>query len=731
MPVWGGVRYVDLYPGVDLVVGTGLAPALDGGRPLGSPLPWRLETRKGADLAAVRLRVEGADAATVGDAGLRLSTAAGDLTLPLLAAERQNVERSNVERANERAFDVTAPFAIAHADRQSQIQNPQSNGLPYATFLGGSDYDNGYGIAVDGAGQAYITGETRSADFPASLGPGYDTSYNGGTCAPTPCPDAFVVKLDAAGTALLYATFLGGSDDDWGTGIAVDGAGQAYVTGTTLSADFPASLGPGYDTSFNGVTAILCPDAFVVKLDAAGTHLIYATFLGGNHNDWGYGIAVDGAGQAYVTGSTQSADFPASLGPGYDTSFNGYWGTDAFVVKLDAAGAHLLYATFLGGRWWEQGYGIAVDAAGQAYVTGGTDSADFPAGPGYDIVFNGGGYGGTYDAFIVKLDAAGTHLLYATFLGGGYSDYGYAIAVDGAGQAYVTGDTTSADFPAGPGYDTSFNGLDDCPDYANCGDAYVVKLDAAGTTLRYATFLGGSNRDGGSGIAVDGAGQAYVTGHTSSADFPASLGPGYDTSFNGGGDWGDAFVVKLDATGTHLLYATFLGGYRSDWGNGIAVDGAGQAHVTGRTDSANFPASLGPGYDTSYNGVGDDFVGAGDAFLVKLDMPPWAGWAQGDRPLLVPPAGAAAVVAYGNQAPPVPFTAHVTGAALFDTGEISGTTSISMTLPDASGSYTMRLIPAIGATAGQTLTVQVEIGPVTLTKDGWIARQVWLPLILR
>ena len=212
-------------------------------------------------------------------------------------------------------------------------------------------------------------------------------------------------------------------------------------------------------------------------------------------------------------------------------------------------------------------------------------------------------------------------------------------------------------------------------------DAFVVKLDAAGATLHYATYLGANNWDDGFAIAVDGAGQAYVTGKTDSADFPASLGPGYDTNHNGNND---AFVVKLNAAGAALRYATFLGGSGDEEGTGIAVDGNSQAYVTGYTGSANFPASLGPGYDTSYNG-------SDDAFVVKLDMP-WASWAQGDRPLLVPPAGADAVVDYGNMTPPVPLVAQVAGAALFDTGG-GGSTSINTTLPDGSGSYALRFDP--------------------------------------
>ena len=569
VPVWSGVRYADLYPGIDLVVGGGA------GR-----WTWRMEVDAEVDdpdaaLAAVQLRVEGADSLSLSEGGLQLETAVGALALPLLQSLDAEGQTLAADAPRVEGFAVAAPFALASLTPQAAPA--QAGGLVYSTFLGGSSYDEGYGIAVDGLGQAHVIGSTSSSNFP--VGPGYDTDHNIGD-------DVFVAKLNAAGTALLYATFLGGSSHDEGYGIAVDALGQAYVTGSTASRGFPA--GPGYDTGYVGNT-----DAFVVKLNAAGTALLYATFLGGHDYDRGTGIAVDGLGQAYVTGHTKSAwTFP--VGPGYDTDYNGY--EDCFVVKLNAAGTALLYSTFLGGSDFNRGHGIAVDAMGQAYVTGYTTAADFPAGPGYDTDFNGG-----WDAFVVKLNAAGTALLYSTFLGGGGDDTGSGIAVDGLGQAYVTGRTWSFDFPAGPGYDTDFNGY---------VDAFVVKLNAAGTALLYATYVGGSRRDRGWGIAVDAMGQAYVTGTTSSPDFPA--GPGYDTDYNGNSD---VFVAKLNAAGTALLYATFLGGSDDDGlrdeygtiGTAIAVDAMGRAYATASTYSADFPSTPGA-YSVTYSGCTDAFV---------------------------------------------------------------------------------------------------------------------------
>jgi len=609
VPVYAGVRYLDLYPGVDLVVGAGLAPAP--GRPQGSPLPWRLEVRDGADLSAIRLRVEGAEAVELlpsPDAGegqgVRVATALGDFSLPLLAVEGATPEGQPVTfNLKPGTFEVSFPFSAAphlplslsspEAAGDPAISQDNPDDLLYATFLGGSDWDGGYDIAVDGSGAAYVTGWTYSTDFPATPG-AFDTTYSGSG-------DAFVAKLNPAGSALAYATFLGGSSEDEGYAIAVDGSGATYIVGRTYSSGFPTTPG-AFDRTHNGGS-----DAFVVKLNVTGTALAYATFLGGSGNDYGEAIAVDGSGAAYVTGWTYSTDFPVTPGA-FDTTYNGY--DDAFVAKLAPAGSALAYATFLGGSSYELGTGIAVDGGGAAYVTGYTNSPDFPATPGaFDTTHNG-----YWDAFVAKLNPAGSTLAYATFLGGGGNDYGEAIAVDGSGAAYVTGWTYSTDFPATAGaFDTTHNGAGGYP------DAFVAKLAPAGSALAYATFLGGSGVDWSCAVAVDGGGAAYVTGVACSSDFPAtpgafdtSCGTDGDCNYDGSATYGDGFVAKLNPAGSALAYATFLGGSGNDYGYGIAVDADGAAYVTGDTYSADFPATPGA-FDATHNG-------SYDAFVAKLAM---------------------------------------------------------------------------------------------------------------
>jgi hypothetical protein len=320
--------------------------------------------------------------------------------------------------------------------------------------------------------------------------------------------------------------------------------------------------------------------------------LDYSTFLGGELIDFGEGIAVDKSGSAYVTGLTQSADYPTTPGA-FDITDNG--DKDVFVTKLNASGSELVYSTLLGGAAFDRGLGIAVDGSGRAYVTGYTESDNYPTTTGaYDFSFNGG----FTDAFVTKLNASGSALAYSTFLGGTSPDFGFGIAVDGEGRAYVTGSTSSPDYPTTRGaFDRTFTGA---------SNTLVTKLNASGSALVYSTYLGGSGGgDAGSGIAVDTTGRAYVAGQTSSVDFPTTRGAfdrTLDRNFNE-----DAFVTTLNASGSELVYSTFLGGRFRDWSNGIAVDGSGRAYVTGYTESDNYPTTPNA-FDTTSDGFSDAFV---------------------------------------------------------------------------------------------------------------------------
>jgi parallel beta-helix repeat protein len=390
--------------------------------------------------------------------------------------------------------------------------NPQG-ALVYSTYLGGTETDEGNGIAVDSEGNVYLTGHTYSTDFPLQ-NPLQNTKY----CY----EDAFVTKINPTGTALIYSTYLGGNNRDSGNGIAVDSSGNAYITGTTFSTDFPLQ-NPLQNTN-QGYS-----DAFVTKINASGTVLVYSTYLGGTDEDKSGGIAVDMAGDVYITGTTWSADFPLQ-NPLQNTN-QGY--SDAFVTKINPTGTALTYSTYLGGTDTDQGSGIAVDSNGNAYITGTTVSTDFPLQNPLQT------YQGNSDAFATKINPTGTALTYSTYLGGTNIDQGSGIAVDRAGNIYITGTTASTDFP-----------LQNPLQITNHGylDAFVTKINPTGTALTYSTYLGGTNNDTSYGIAVDRAGNAYITGYTWSTDFPLQ------NPIQTYQDNQDGFVAKIAAeVGTNMV----------------------------------------------------------------------------------------------------------------------------------------------------------------------------------
>jgi hypothetical protein len=464
--------------------------------------------------------------------------------------------------------------------------------LSYSTYLGGSGIDAANAIAVAPDNTAFVVGSTFSANFPTihALQP----DEGGGPDFPQ---DAFVAKISADGSTLLYSTYLGGANKDFGNGIAVDNSGSAYVTGTTLSPNFPVTTN-SFDTlcgadgkcgaSWNP-GGFLVTNAFVTKLNPAGSGLVYSTFFGYYENVSGQAIAVDTNGDAFLTGYTTAnftptvtiappnlppPPFPISL-----TAFQTIYGggtTNAFVAKFDATGSTVLYSSYLGGNTEDAAYGIAVDSNANTYIAGLTYSTNFPTTAGA-LQSTAGGAG---DAFAAKwdLNASGAaSLIYSTYIGGSGLDQGNGVAVDSDGNAYVTGLTNSASFGFTPAGFQSAN--------AGEGDAFVAKLTTTGA-LSYFTYLGGTHADAGTGIAVDSTGNAYLTGTTVSTDFPTA-GAVFQPAYGGGN--ADSFVAKLDPTGKTLVYSSYLGGTNTELASGIAVDTTGSAYVTGQTCSEDFP----------------------------------------------------------------------------------------------------------------------------------------------
>jgi hypothetical protein len=562
VPGFREVAIKNLYPGIDLHF-----HSKDQGGVF-----YEFVTATGADPGQVEVAYEGIEGVTCGAGGWSLaSTFSGESNSLVLSAEDlvRYVVGDQVADNGEASGKVVSRSALQSAGVGDVV-------LDYSTFLGGSGDESGAAIAVDKNGCAYVTGTTSSSDFPTENG--YSTGFGGAS-------DLFVVKLSASGDALVYATYLGGSASDYGMSLAVDSTGCAYITGFTMSNDFPVLA--GYDMTRND---LYYTDVIVTKLSSSGNSLVYSTYLGGTADEYGSGIAVDESLCAYVTGNTGSSDFPTVNG--YDSDYNG--GYDCFVTKLSSTGSALAYSTFLGGTGSDDCYDIAVDHLGCAYVTGGTGSSGFPMLNAYDA-----GLGGNYDAFVTKLSSSGGALAYSTYLGGAGNDCGESVAVDSLGCAYLTGYTPSADFPIVNGFDSHYDGK---------LDAFVTKVSSAGNTLVYSTFLGGSNdglggqgMDEGYDIAVDKAGCAYITGYSSCSDFP--LKAPYDAFCDGT----DAFVTQLAPSGDSLILSTYLGQLYVDAGYAIAVDSAGRAYVTGETGYELFPVTSGS-YDVSYNGGSDGFV---------------------------------------------------------------------------------------------------------------------------
>lgn len=621
------IRYENLWPGVDLTY-DGDAPRLK--------YAFRLEP--GATPGQIRLAYRGATGVRVAANGdLEISTPHGAFRdgSPV-AYQEVGGKRVEVPVAYELASDAKSyGFRVGNYDPTLPLEIDPAV-FVYAGFIGGEGKERGLGIAVDAEGHAYVVGQTCSSDFPAGVGP--DTTQNG-DC------DAFIAKVATDGTGLVYAGYIGGAAEDFADAVAVDAAGNAYVTGYTSSDEtsFPVTVGP--DLTYNDADGVGTIDAFVAKVNATGTALDYAGYIGGTGFEFAENVAVDAEGHAYVTGLTSSpqSSFPVAVGP--DLTFNSppphdpltlddfFEIFDAFIAKVRVDGTGLDYCGYIGGSHTDGALlfggfsgsyltagGIAIDGDGNAYVSGATDSAEdtFPDGdgfgslPGFDQFFGGHG-----DAWVVKVNAAGTGFDYATYIGGSLSDAAQGMAVDAEGSAYAVGWTGSDDgsFPVLMGPDLSFNGL------FGAFDAFVTKLSPDGTELVYSGFIGGKDEETAYHVVVDPGGYAYITGETRSDEetFPVVGGP--DLTHNGLNVQGirvlNAWVAKLKPVpddpepANNYVFNGYIGGSGTTKGFDVAVDAGGAAYVAGDVvPTLTFPIVVGPGTIPGGNW---------DAFLAKVD----------------------------------------------------------------------------------------------------------------
>jgi PKD repeat protein len=575
VPTYGAVAYRDVLPGTDLVFS-----GTEGF------LKREFVLSPGADPRSIVMKYQGAESLSVDDDGnLLVGTPLGTLyeaapvSYQIIGGERVDVySRYILLEEDQVGFEVGT-----YNQEYPLVIDPE---LDYSTYLGGSNEDRGYSVAVDSAGSAYITGFTKSTDFPLPLAMVYQDLLAGGS-------DAFVTKLTPDGTQLVYSTYLGGSADDVGTGIVVDDYNNATLTGYTLSCDFPVWEAVQYNKS-----SCYGSDAFVTRIWDNGSALVFSTYLGGCGDDAGLALALTNSAvnvDTFVTGYTFSSDFPNTSA--FQPNLSG--GSDAFVTDIRYTGtgnATIPFSTFLGGDQNDQGKSIALDASGNIFVTGTTRSSNFPTQSAFRPNIRG-----TRDAFVTKMNPTASALFYSTYLGGLGDEEGNGIAVDSAGDAYVTGMTQSSNFPVTL---NAFQSL-----RKGIQDAFVTKFTNSGTALNYSTYLGGGGLESGSGIVVDSAGTAYIAGYTDSIDYPVAnaIYP------NRNGFQYDAFLTRMSVNGSQLVFSTYLGGTYADQAMGIAKDSGANITMTGWTQSRNFPVK---------NAFQPAYAGPFDAFVARIMQQP-------------------------------------------------------------------------------------------------------------
>ena len=572
------VRYQSVYPGIDLLYYGN-----------NRQVEYDFVVAPGADASKIQFSVKGADALNVdADGNLVLTKGTNQLHFQSPAIYQQ-VNGSRVKVAgNYTLKDSThIGFTVApHDTSKTLVIDPV---LVYSTFLGGRAYDQGNAIAVDAAGNAYVTGLTSSSDFPlATIG----------TVNPTQ-QRIFVTELDVSGSTLLYADYFGGtSGNDYPNAIAVDSNGSAYVSGYTYSNDF--SVLNAYQPALAGGQ-----DAFLTKLSPDGSSLVYSTYLGGNNYDSAQGIGVDAAGEATIAGSTTSQNFP--LANAYQSSIspdqNSRWGQYSFFSRFSADGSTLIYSSYLAGNldqncsYYCEPYttvnGLALDSSGNLYLVGNTDTTNYPTTSGAYLTTYPGTYNNTVP-FISKFDTSGA-IVYSSYFGGNGYSYATAVAADTGGFAYVTGyDEGGGSFPITA--TTICN-----PNTQSCSGTFVTKFDTAGATLVYSTYMGPNNGSQGTAIQVDANGDAYVAMNSGSAQYTTV---DQIEGYIGGNE---TLLIEIDPIASTQLFATFVGGGQYDYATGMVLDSSAAIYLTGGTQSTYFPATQ-SAFQSSWGGQTDAFI---------------------------------------------------------------------------------------------------------------------------
>ncbi|OPX70831.1 MAG: PKD domain protein [Methanoregulaceae archaeon PtaB.Bin009] len=571
VPTFGKVRYEGVLPGVDIVYyGTQGALKRD------------IMLAPGIDPAGVVIRYSGHESLSVGEDGALLVETTGGTLVEAKPLCYQVIDEAQVSVACEYLIlgESEVGFSVGPYDpAYSLVIDPF---LDFSTYLGGSWDDRGYAVAVDALGGTYVTGATGSMDFPYPYGkPRYQMMNKGGL-------DVFVTKFEPPGTTLNYSTYIGGYNDDSGQGIAVNSSGYAFITGYTISPNYPVwkafqqnKSGGGYCTMCSDA------DAFITVLAPRGNALEYSSFLGGNLTDIGQAIALNSSENPVLTGYTGSWDFPNTTGA-YKTHINGT--LDAFVtgISYDGTISNIAFSTYLGGEGIDKGFGIAVDnATDRIWVTGLTRSQFFPI----ELPLRQN-ITGSQDAFVTSLFPDVSALYFSTYLGNSGDEAGYGIDLDPSGYVYVTGYTQSSDFDVVNPFQSTLKGIQ---------DAFLVKYEPDGQGLNFSTYLGGNLVDEGTGVKVDDMGSAFLTGFTDSTNYP-TVNALYNSIT---GYPYDAYVTRFYPNGTTLMFSTYLGGKLEDRAMGIALHGA-NATVTGYTASPDFP--LKNPFQPTFHVIYDAFV---------------------------------------------------------------------------------------------------------------------------